>query len=89
MPLHFSKCEEKVSYVSRDEANRVGASRPQKLWMYQCPSCGMWHLTKSRPPRWLKAKMYPVVKPKPVMTEFGQKIKAALRSTSPASPARV
>ncbi len=61
-------CSEKVSYATRDEVINVGQRRlseVSRLYFYQCPECGQFHLTKGRRMPSLRVKMYPIPVPPP------------------------
>lgn len=53
-PAEFRACARKKRYDTRVEASKAaaqGARRKDapKLFVYECPYCGGWHLTHRRP----------------------------------------
>jgi hypothetical protein len=40
-------CFSKKAYPSEIDAEKVGRKKPTRLYPYNCPICGLWHLTKS------------------------------------------
>lgn len=46
-------CERKVRYLTkgraRDSAKRQSGASGLKLYTYECPNCGGWHITKMPP----------------------------------------
>jgi hypothetical protein len=61
----MSMCVNKQSYATRAEATEAGGYRPLKLYTYQCPRCGRWHLTKAEKLPEVRAKLFEVVPSKP------------------------
>lgn len=68
-------CSEKVSYLSESEAIVSGQVRltedsSLRLYSYQCPQCGHWHLTRARKLPAVSARLTlvqrPKLKPKPL-----------------------
>jgi hypothetical protein len=88
---YVTNCAEKISYATQADAESVGRLRPGTLYTYQCFSCGFWHLTSHRRPRWLRGKAYEVRKavaapqrdkPTTDITDFGTKLLGAWMSRS-------
>jgi hypothetical protein len=48
---HYARCLRKLSYASHGDADRVRRKRQamvtERLRIYGCPDCGLWHLTKA------------------------------------------
>jgi hypothetical protein len=55
-------CESKVRYTSEDVARAVGIERQNDsavpLFIYECPLCRGWHLTKRARPKELAVDFY-------------------------------
>ena len=59
-------CSDKMSYRSHAEAEAAGRRRlelrdERKLWVYRCPQCGLWHLTKAEKSPTISARLSPVL----------------------------
>jgi len=43
-------CLKKIRYWSERQASRIAelamATRPDRIWVYRCPHCEGWHLTR-------------------------------------------
>lgn len=46
-----SSCATKTVYLSRNAAKKAGKRAIPRLYFYECPDCGNYHLTKIRPGR--------------------------------------
>lgn len=55
-PQEFRACMRKKRYETRVDAQKAAARSSKrkdapKIFVYQCPYCGGWHLTHKRPSR--------------------------------------
>ncbi len=42
-------CDRKRSYFTKAKANRAAIRTKGRLYVYECPICACWHVTKRKP----------------------------------------